>query len=76
MFGFAENLIAAESLVSALEYHRKEQKNFEALCNSLPNEEAEKLRAERKKTREENLKHQRALEIAREGRSLNFWGER
>ena len=58
----------------------KERKAFEAHCAKLPKEEADKLRAERKAeqkaSRELNSQRRHELAVAREGRSLNFWGNR
>jgi hypothetical protein len=54
----------------------KEIQDFENMCNSLPEAEASKMRELRRKTIAEKREHQRKLEIAREGRSLNFWGQR
>ena len=49
---------------------------FKKFCDSIPKDEADRLRAERRARRDTELAHQRALEVAREGRSLNFWGNR
>ena len=64
------------SMMAELEAYRKDALRFNAIRKSLPIEEANKLREERRKDMEGRLKHQRALEIAREGRPLNFWGNR
>lgn len=73
MFGVDFFIINA---VVTLKAYKEEAKRFEELCKSLPQEQADKLRLDRKKRQEENLQHQRNLEVAREGRSLNFWGDR
>lgn len=64
------------STLAYAEAYKKEAIRFDIYCKSLPPEQAEKLQAERKKQREEELQHQRNLEVAREGRSKNFWGDR
>ena len=52
-----------------------EAKAREEWLNSLPKEEADKIRAEdAAKAREQEL-HRRALEIAEAGRPRNFWGK-
>jgi len=61
----------AESAVNAF---NAEKKAFKQLCDSLPKDEADKLKSARSARRDAELAHQRALEVAREGRSLNFWG--
>ena len=73
MFGMEFCIVNA---VAALKAYQEEAKRFDELCKSLPQEQADKLKMERKKQREENLQHLRNLEVAREGRSLNFWGDR
>ena len=73
MFGMDFYIVNA---VAALKAYQKEARLFDDMCKSLPQEQADKLRMERKKQREENLQHLRNLEVAREGRSLNFWGNR
>ena len=73
MFGIAQAVVQS---VSYLKAYQEEANRFDDYCKTLPIEEANKLRAERNRQREETLKHQRALEVAREGRSLNFWGDR
>ena len=52
----------------------EEERQFRELCNSLPEKEAKALKEARKKRREEDIAHRRALEIANAGRARNFWG--
>lgn len=73
MFGIVPYTIEA---VSCLKAYQEEAKRFHELCKTLPEDKANELKALRKRQQEENLKHQRALEVARESRTLNFWGER
>ena len=72
--------LIAGSFQAAAQAAEKERKDFEKFCDSLPKEDADKLRSERKagqkKRREVYEQHQRDLDVAREGRSLNFWGNR
>lgn len=53
---------------------KAEQEAFDLKCSLLPEEEATKLKAERKKELEAKLDHHRKLEIANAGRARNFWG--
>ena len=73
MFSLLFDVTSAFAYVKA---YQEEARRFEEMCKSLPPHIAESLRAERKKQRDEKLQHQRNLEVAREGRSLNFWGNR
>ena len=73
MFGFDFFIVNA---VNTLKAYQEEARRFDELCKSLPQEQADQLKAERKKQREENLQHMRNIEVAREGRSKNFWGSR
>jgi hypothetical protein len=73
MFGIDLSAIQA---VIYIEAYQKEAKRFDEFCKTLPIEQANKLIAERDRKIADVLKHQRALEVAREGRSLNFWGNR
>ncbi len=75
MFSFLVLTVAIDSL-STIERSIEEVKAFNELCDSLPKEEADKLREERSKRIESEQQHRRNLEVAREGRSLNFWGNR
>lgn len=43
--------------------------------DSLPKEEADKIRSEDVRIARENELHRRALEIAEAGRARNFWGK-
>lgn len=54
----------------------EEQMNFDKMCEALPPDEIDRLRGLRTKERAEIDAHQRNLEVARAGRSLNFWGNR
>jgi hypothetical protein len=47
----------------------------EEWINSLPVEEAEKIREQDRLRFEENEKHRKALEIANASRARNFWGD-
>lgn len=47
---------------------------FNRMCDGLPKEEADKLKAKRRAEREEEEEHKKALEIADAGRARNFWG--
>ena len=73
MFFIQECVLTA---VAAHEAYKREARMFNELCKTLPGEQAEELMRERKKRRDEELKHSRNLEVARESRSLNFWGNR
>lgn len=66
MFGMIEQVILV----------LKEQEAFNKMCDSLPKERSNALRETRRKQWQEELEHNCKLEIAREGRSLNFWGNR
>lgn len=52
-----------------------ERNAFNRLCESLPKEEADKLRARRRKKAEEDEAHRKALELANASRPRNFWGQ-
>ena len=73
MFGIH---FAAVQLVVSLKAYQEEARIFDELCKSLPPDVVVALREARKKRQEEALQHQKNLEVAREGRSLNFWGNR
>lgn len=51
-----------------------EQKAFNELCNSLPKDEADMLRKKRRKRLRKVQKQRNRIEIAKAGRSRNFWG--
>lgn len=53
----------------------QEHNDFIALCDSLPKEEADFLREERRKRIEKEDAHRKALEIANASRPRNFWGQ-
>ena len=69
MIGFMTSTVVYE--VSRI---MEEERAFEKLCNSLPKGEADRLKESRRKQREEDEKHRKALEIADAGRTRNFWG--
>ncbi len=69
-------MFASTGVATAMNAVNAERKAFKSFCDSLPKDEADKLKAVRMARRDTELAHQRALEVAREGRSLNFWGNR
>lgn len=73
MFNIAFCIMNAMAVAKA--QHEYESR-FEETCKSLPPEMEQELRRDRQKRQEDNMQHQRNLEVAREGRSLNFWGNR
>lgn len=73
MFGIAGGVLQA---ITIIERDIVEREAFEKMCESLPASSAEFLRLARKDREKEEIEHIRKLEIAREGRSLNFWGDR
>lgn len=73
MYGIVFAVVNALTVAKA---YQAEARRFYEHCKSLPPEQAQRLQAERDKQRQEDIQHQRNLEVAREGRSLNFWGER
>ena len=52
----------------------EKEKRFRELCDSLSEDEAGFLRKERQQRRNDEVAHNRALEIANAGRARNFWG--
>lgn len=52
-----------------------EAKARQEWLDSLPKEEADKIRADDARIARENELHRRALEIAHAGRPRNFWGK-
>jgi hypothetical protein len=50
-------------------------KERETWLESLPKEEAEKIREQDLIDEKDSLQHKRALEIAEAGRPRNFWGK-
>lgn len=76
MFRFYRAIIGATTAVNIIEAYREDKKRFDALCKSLPEEMANQLKADRQKRMDESEQHRKNLEVAREGRSLNFWGNR
>jgi hypothetical protein len=64
------------SIVSAVAMALTEEKAFRDMCASLPEKEAKNLIKQRDKRRRHAIKHQEKLEIAKAGRSKNFWGSR
>ncbi len=65
MFGDIGSIVASEV---------EKAKEFQKLLKSLPKEQADKLREERRIEREEQKIHDRKLEIANASRPRNFWG--
>ncbi len=53
----------------------EEAKAREEWLNSLPKDEADRIRAEDVERRREKLLHRRAIEVAEAGRPRNFWGK-
>lgn len=69
MFGIE---LAVATAMRSIQDAQDEQK----IIQSLPPDLAKKLLKKRAKQRRRIQKHQEKLAIAREGRSLNFWGDR
>lgn len=69
MFGISDILCSLKATII-------EAEQFADLCKSLPKHVSEDMISERKKRREAELQHHRNMEVAREGRALNFWGNR
>jgi hypothetical protein len=65
-------------LVGAIAYQvggaYAEHETFKKMCDELPKERADALRAERNARMESGLKFRQALEIANASRARNFWG--
>ena len=74
MFGI--QFVMIQAAVATLKAYQEEARIFEEMCKTLPDDIVATLVADRKKRQEEARQHQRNLEVAREGRSLNFWGNR
>ncbi len=70
MIGLYVSVITG-ALVSAL----YEEKQFQEYLKTLPEEEARRIKGERKKKRESEEEHRKKLEIAEAGRPRNFWGK-
>ena len=51
-----------------------EHNAFNKMCNSLPKEQGDKLKAVRQARHKEDIAHAKALEIANASRARNFWG--
>jgi len=70
MFGFLgiDAIAPVASLIKAIDDREK-------YLNSLPIDEANKIRAKEAKDAKEYLNHMRSLEIAEAGRARNFWGK-
>ena len=62
------------SVVTVLAQIKAEQEAFVLKCSLLPQDEADKLIAERKQEMKERKEHREKLEIANAGRARNFWG--
>ncbi len=52
----------------------EEEKSFRNLLKSMPELEANKMRADRTAKRKEEEAHAKKIEIAEAGRARNFWG--
>jgi len=63
------------AVVCELQRAIAENEAFKKMCDELPKEQADALRAERKAKQEAELKHRQALEIANASRARNFWGD-
>lgn len=70
MFGFLG--IDAITMVAAIINANDDREKY---LNSLPVDEANKIRAKDAKEAKEYLNHMRAIEIAEAGRARNFWGK-
>ena len=68
---FGSSIAIAQAICSINEFNE-----FEKMCDSLPENVAKEFRAARQAERLHEREHREKLEIAREGRSLNFWGNR
>ena len=62
--------------VSELKHYQYEQAALRNLQRSMSPEDFAKVMKLRRKQRKAEAKYQQKLAIAREGRSLNFWGNR
>lgn len=69
-------IFGIEVAIAQMQAYAHEQQQLSKLRKALPPEEFAKIMKARKKARKKEAKHQRKLAIAREGRSLNFWGNR
>jgi len=61
-------------LLSLVKQAQEEAKEFEAHCKTLSPEDAEKLKQNRREEWEKEDAHRKKIEIAKAGRSRNFWG--
>jgi hypothetical protein len=64
--------MAVTAFMMALE----EKKQFDAMCETLSPEDKAMAIAARIRRQQIEQQHARNMEVAREGRSLNFWGNR
>ena len=62
-------------MISAIRAAQQEYRAFEELCDSVSPDEAQKLRDKREARRQRENQHRMAIEIAKAGRSRNFWGK-
>jgi hypothetical protein len=76
IFGAFVAINAATAFAQAFQEAVAEKEAFEEYVRQLPPDEAAAARAERARKQRAVERHRRALEIAREGRPLNFWGHR
>ena len=63
-------------IIAQLKVELSEREAFKKLCKTLPKEQSDFIKATRIAHQKEQLEHYRNLEVARESRSLNFWGSR
>ena len=66
--------LLGEMIVSTIVDHQTKKKEFEAACAVLSPADALKLRDDREARRKRADAHRRAIEVAKAGRSRNFWG--
>lgn len=59
-----------------LAYEQEKAKRLKVRLKTMTPEEQTALLKMMKKQHKKEAKHRRKLEVAREGRSLNFWGNR
>lgn len=69
-------MFGISAMLSTLEGMLEERKVRNAWLDSLPEATAKKIREEDAQKSKELLAHNRALEIARAGTPLNFWGNK
>ena len=62
------------TVIQAIAAAKVEQDEFNALCERLPKDEADELRKRRRKQIKLDQKQRDRIEVAKAGRSRNFWG--